>query len=210
VNRDAPDFLRLKECPQCGYDLAGLPREHACPECGFEYSAEIFDLCGTHNDIHATRWWLPLPLFGIGIVVAIVQAWIGASPWIFVAAVAVMGVVLCTIWLVVWRIISRKSRRRSTYLFGPGGVVGPRHFDEYEWSELGRATAIPICDGQWRVSVPAARVWWRYLGPRPVDLVVKGCEKDITAAVMEINRRIQASRRVVAQDDASIPAEETL
>lgn len=24
-------------CPQCAYNLAGLPEEHVCPECGFEY-----------------------------------------------------------------------------------------------------------------------------------------------------------------------------
>ncbi len=37
---DGSEILQLKECPQCGYDLGGLPREHACPECGFEYDAE--------------------------------------------------------------------------------------------------------------------------------------------------------------------------
>lgn len=24
-------------CPNCGYSLVGLPREHECPECGYEY-----------------------------------------------------------------------------------------------------------------------------------------------------------------------------
>lgn len=24
-------------CPQCTYNLTGLPEEHVCPECGFEY-----------------------------------------------------------------------------------------------------------------------------------------------------------------------------
>ena len=27
----------LKHCPDCGYDLHGLPPRHRCPECGFEY-----------------------------------------------------------------------------------------------------------------------------------------------------------------------------
>jgi len=31
------DILRLRSCPQCGYDLSGLPAKHSCPECGFEY-----------------------------------------------------------------------------------------------------------------------------------------------------------------------------
>ena len=24
-------------CPNCGYSLVGLPREHTCPECGYKY-----------------------------------------------------------------------------------------------------------------------------------------------------------------------------
>ena len=31
------DIPRLTHCPQCGYDLAGLPVKHACPECGYAY-----------------------------------------------------------------------------------------------------------------------------------------------------------------------------
>ena len=27
-------------CPECGYDLTGLPDKHACPECGREYTFE--------------------------------------------------------------------------------------------------------------------------------------------------------------------------
>ena len=36
------DILRLKECPQCEYDLDGLPRRHRCPECSFAYSEQMF------------------------------------------------------------------------------------------------------------------------------------------------------------------------
>ncbi|MCZ6835854.1 MAG: hypothetical protein O7G85_08780 [Planctomycetota bacterium] len=38
------DILRLKACPQCDYDLVGLPGAHACPECGFEYDESTFRL----------------------------------------------------------------------------------------------------------------------------------------------------------------------
>ena len=27
----------LSQCPECAYDLRGLPPPHRCPECGFEY-----------------------------------------------------------------------------------------------------------------------------------------------------------------------------
>jgi hypothetical protein len=40
--RDPRDILRLKRCPKCGYDLAGLPRNHACPECGARYDESTF------------------------------------------------------------------------------------------------------------------------------------------------------------------------
>lgn len=41
---DPRDILRLKCCPECNYDLRGLPHAHNCPECGFEYDENIFDL----------------------------------------------------------------------------------------------------------------------------------------------------------------------
>ncbi|MCG3136178.1 MAG: hypothetical protein HJJLKODD_00003 [Phycisphaerae bacterium] len=34
----------LNKCPQCGYDLRGLPADHRCPECGlaYDHQTEIF------------------------------------------------------------------------------------------------------------------------------------------------------------------------
>lgn len=191
---ETPDILRLKACPHCGYDLAGLPREHACPECGLEYSYETFDLCGTLYDIHATRWWLPLPLFAIGVVVAAIQVWIGAIPWIFIPAVVVVGLVISIFWIVFLRFMTRKSRRKSTYLFGPDRVLGPRQFDDYEWTEFDRVGVICLSDDRWRISVRAPRAWWRVLAPLPVDLVVKGSEMEISAVEREIARRIEAAK----------------
>ena len=37
----AENLLRLTHCPRCGYDLEGLPREHACPECGYAYDMTV-------------------------------------------------------------------------------------------------------------------------------------------------------------------------
>ncbi len=81
---DAPDILRLKECPQCGYDLAGLPREHACPECGFEYDGSMFSIPhATEGDRLVRRrrtaagfavdWGLRVVLFGI--IPGLISVW---------------------------------------------------------------------------------------------------------------------------------------
>lgn len=43
-------ILRLQRCPQCDYDLSGLPRQHRCPECGFEYDPNMFALYGWRRD----------------------------------------------------------------------------------------------------------------------------------------------------------------
>jgi len=42
MSRVARKVLCLTHCPQCGYDLAGLPRRHNCPECGFAYDESMF------------------------------------------------------------------------------------------------------------------------------------------------------------------------
>ena len=34
------DASSLEHCPECTYDLAGLPGKGQCPECGFEYDAQ--------------------------------------------------------------------------------------------------------------------------------------------------------------------------
>jgi hypothetical protein len=36
----ARDRRLLPCCPECEYDLTGLPAAHYCPECGFEFKAE--------------------------------------------------------------------------------------------------------------------------------------------------------------------------
>jgi hypothetical protein len=45
---EAREILRLHRCPECEYDLRGLPAAHRCPECGFEYDETMFDL---------PAWW---------------------------------------------------------------------------------------------------------------------------------------------------------
>ena len=37
---DDGELPRLTRCPECTYELTGLPAEHCCPECGFEFNAD--------------------------------------------------------------------------------------------------------------------------------------------------------------------------
>jgi len=48
MSGEAREILRLHRCPECEYDLTGLPAAHRCPECGFEYDETMFDL---------PAWW---------------------------------------------------------------------------------------------------------------------------------------------------------
>jgi hypothetical protein len=41
--------LRLHHCPDCGYELRGLPSEGKCPECGFAYEESMFSLRGRQS-----------------------------------------------------------------------------------------------------------------------------------------------------------------
>ncbi len=38
----------LSQCPQCRYDISGLPATHRCPECGFAYDESMIVLEGWH------------------------------------------------------------------------------------------------------------------------------------------------------------------
>src|SRR5688572_3267499 len=50
----AGDLLRLENCPQCGYALAGLPAAGICPECGTAYDQSTVVLHGWGRGEHAT------------------------------------------------------------------------------------------------------------------------------------------------------------
>lgn len=43
-------------CPQCGFDLHGLPDDHRCPECGFGYQKQAIEQLA--REFVRTREWL--------------------------------------------------------------------------------------------------------------------------------------------------------
>ena len=72
---DAPEAIldhpiKPELCPECGYNLSGLPDEGACPECGVTYGQEIV-VYGWGTDAYATLInRKPYPLFTLVLVLA--------------------------------------------------------------------------------------------------------------------------------------------
>ena len=75
---DPRDILRLKRCPECNYDLIGLPHAHNCPECGFAYSEDFFDVSGfslgLRDPMSLVRIFV---LLGIGLIIVVALGWVG-------------------------------------------------------------------------------------------------------------------------------------
>ena len=72
------DDCRLQQCPQCLYNLTGLPTEGRCPECGVEYDTNILGIpaCNPDNIYHNTIQWV---FFGIvSIPILVLGTWIWA------------------------------------------------------------------------------------------------------------------------------------
>lgn len=83
---EAREILRLHRCPECDYDLRGLPAAHRCPECGFEYDETVFAVPGWRDprarSLSGMRIGDSLLLLYVasGIYVAL-RWWSTVSPW---------------------------------------------------------------------------------------------------------------------------------
>lgn len=69
--RDPRAILKLRRCPQCDYDLEGLPRCHQCPECGFAYDESMFVLYGWPGRRQRPVVWRALITVGVELPMAI-------------------------------------------------------------------------------------------------------------------------------------------
>lgn len=58
----------LRHCPECGYDLAGLPQTHRCPECGLSFDATTMAYEGRRGDTY--------PILALRILLTL---WIGSA-----------------------------------------------------------------------------------------------------------------------------------
>jgi len=92
----ADDILRLKSCPQCGYDLAGLPGAHACEECGFQWCDQTFSMgmVSGMSGRSLIAWYVGAAIFLVGATTAFLsplpsmqRRWLILFPMAFVVMI---------------------------------------------------------------------------------------------------------------------------
>jgi len=137
--------LRLHHCPECRYDLSGLPRAHACPECGFDYDEATFDLT-TRANYTLSSVWDVLPWLAIPAVVVFDVNWFGVAPF---SGATWLRIVL--VFAIAQAAASYFKRRRRQRL--GGDVVFWFHREGLSWEQgLGGVQTYP-----WR-QIAAVRV----------------------------------------------------
>ena len=99
-------MAEASKCPECGYDLHGLPQQHECPECGLVYGRGVRVFRRTPRTS-----WLELC---VGVVLALwIAVGFATAPWRGGNSLIVNGVaVACaTVFWIIWR-----RHRRSCYV----------------------------------------------------------------------------------------------
>ena len=142
------DIPRLTHCPQCGYDLAGLPVKHACPECGYAYDK---------GDIVVRGWKKGktpslIRILVIGALMALAFSFRGRNTGLggFFTILIWAGPVLYGLWLSreVYRYINyRRNRTEITVLFNAEGFemfVGNKLKKRKTWTKYHQIDVISL------------------------------------------------------------------
>jgi len=122
----------MTTCPQCDYDLAGLPEEYTCPECGFEY-----DIHASVIKLTARRlYYKDFTHHAIGAVLLIMllSGVVGASPIIAAIPVLLLLPPIYRILMSTGKPVHMALNRRGIYFDCPrmrGRFVG--------WADVGKA-----------------------------------------------------------------------
>ena len=201
---DPRDILRLKCCPECDYDLRGLPHAHSCPECGFAYSDDFFDLFGTSRGLRRPLS-LSRVLFILGLftLVVIDIAWAGGFRFwqlLVVFAVFVLIGVLA---------LPMRRRRHDTpclrRIFTDSGIlltVDNEKVMVQPWSAIKSVSVVRLSNNKWRLRIRApiySRLSIRY-GIKAADLnMILDCTDDEAALVCrELQQRLQRAHSASA------------
>ena len=136
------ESLLLGHCPNCDYELTGLPIQWNCPECGMSVDRRWRVFGGGALKHRKTEWFEPAK-------VALVAAPLLSIAWVLIATLTipvpyyvkhtmtwtpVLMVVLFTI------LILRKPKR--CIILSPDGLLvlnGKKIIDRYDWRDISRA-----------------------------------------------------------------------
>jgi len=119
----------LTACPQCRYDLTGLPRTHTCPECGFEYDESM------------RAWAYKGPRFADHVLNGAFVLVFVVPSWVFVLGVA------CTTKSLLWAgivtvgsaLLLASCYVRSCLVASDTGVIlcgRKRRYARYPWTSI--------------------------------------------------------------------------
>ncbi len=130
---DVCGSISMVECPGCGYDLQGLPREHTCPECGLNYDPDTTLIRLTIHRWNQKQYALSV-LFTVVMVYRCSRYGIRREDlWLFFLLGVSVFVSACT--------ILRTNNEKATLLLNRSGIQldHPRFGKRYiPWSMIGR------------------------------------------------------------------------
>ena len=223
TNTPAPpakaDLFVLQECPQCAYDLTGLPREHVCPECGLVYDTSMFVVdAWAKEDFHlpetqlllAKNWQSrigPLLRSGLGIAYFAFLGWIIYAMPGFTFLGIILGIAIVgTAWRTA--VIRRaNARRRGTlrWVFSLDGVaqqVANRPIRWIPWERIRRLDFRAVQPEAWRVRLAEGGVGFHlfhgavrlFSGRASFDAVVVLSKRRAALLRSELRRRIHTHR----------------
>ncbi|MCH8342539.1 MAG: hypothetical protein IH983_00950 [Planctomycetes bacterium] len=200
MSGDPRDILRLKHCPECGYDLATLPRDHRCPECGFEYDASMFIITG--NVRHARGTWGELAAYVALTLLMVLPVAAGRPAWgpaIPLYLLAMAGVPLFG-WLYRRRLRARHGGDARVLITDEGVALlhDPWSNESQPWSRFAevkvrrRFKLRRTSNRKWRLRLKRKR--WHPLLGWDIDVVLDGTQREAALLRNEIRRRIQTAR----------------
>jgi|GEM_PF-6800655 len=135
------DPLRLRQCPNCGYSLEGLPASGACPECGSKYSEDEIVLYGwmPHwGEVHTMRGVTNYAVIGGVMMIAGVVLSLATSNDVFMW-ITMLGLGFAIQAPIQWDILKRYKddntgpRRLQLSPHGYGSRIGKGKIDLRSW-----------------------------------------------------------------------------
>ena len=177
---DPREILRLERCPDCGYDIAGLPPNHRCPECGFAYDESMLMLAVWPENVSRPKGWeLPIYIILIGAsgIAGLALLAAGRKSWLLLGTAGMLGLALWSWWQ-----RRRKQLRgegiatvlicRAGIGYRSGGAMPPLR----PWSSFRKVQFRRVGHGLWRLR--ASWRWWRWSIRSPIVAYVECSDEE--------------------------------